>query len=51
MIPIKDISNFPNHPFQVRDDEKMLETVASIKKHGVLYPAIVRKRKMELMKW
>lgn len=44
MIPIKDISNFPNHPFQVRDDEKMLETVASIKKHGVLYPAIVRKK-------
>ena len=42
MIPIKDISNFPNHPFQVRDDEKMIETVASIKKHGVLYPAIVR---------
>ncbi len=43
MIPIKDISNFPNHPFQVRDDDKMLETVASVKKHGVLYPAIVRK--------
>ena len=44
MIPIKDISNFPNHPFKVRDDEKMIETVASIKKHGVLYPAIVRKK-------
>lgn len=44
MIPIKDISSFPNHPFHVRDDEKMLETIASIKKHGVLYPAIVRKK-------
>ncbi len=44
MIPIKDISNFPNHPFQVRDDDKMIETVASIKKHGVLYPAIVRQK-------
>ena len=44
MIPIKDISNFPNHPFQVRDDDKMIETVASIKKYGVLYPAIVRQK-------
>lgn len=44
MIPIKEISSFPNHPFKVRDDEKMIETVASIKKHGVLYPAIVRKK-------
>lgn len=44
MIPIKEISNFPNHPFKVRDDEKMIETVASVKKHGILYPAIVRKK-------
>ena len=44
MIPIKEISNFPNHPFKVREDEKMLETVASIKKHGVVFPAIVRKK-------
>lgn len=44
MIPIKEISDFPDHPFKVRDDEKMIETVASIKKHGVLYPAIVRKK-------
>lgn len=44
MIPIKEISSFPNHPFKVRDDEKMIETVASVKKHGILYPAIVRKK-------
>lgn len=44
MIPIDEISNFPNHPFKVRDDEKMIETVASIKKHGVIFPAIVRKK-------
>lgn len=30
------------HPFIVRDDEKMAETVESIKKHGVLIPGIVR---------
>ena len=41
MIPIEKISDFPNHPFKVRDDEKMIETVASIKKHGVIFPAIV----------
>ena len=44
MIPIEEISDFPNHPFKVRDDEKMIETVASIKKHGVIFPAIVRKK-------
>lgn len=44
MIPIDEISNFPNHPFKVRDDEKMIETVASVKKHGVIFPAIVRKK-------
>lgn len=44
MIPIEEISDFPNHPFKVRDDEKMVETVASIKKHGVIFPAIVRKK-------
>lgn len=41
-ILINDISDFPNHPFKVRDDEKMFETVDSIKEHGVLVPAIVR---------
>lgn len=44
MIPIDEISNFPNHPFKVLDDEKMIETVASVKKHGVIFPAIVRKK-------
>lgn len=44
MIPIDEISNFPNHPFKVLDDDKMIETVASVKKHGVIFPAIVRKK-------
>lgn len=41
-ISIIDITDFPEHPFKVRDDEKMFETVESIKEHGVLVPAIVR---------
>lgn len=45
MIPINQITSFPNHPFKVRDDEKMMETVESVKKIGVIFPAIVRKKK------
>lgn len=41
-ISITEISSFPNHPFKVKDDEKMFETVESVKQHGVLVPAIVR---------
>ena len=43
-ISISEILNFPNHPFKVVDDEKMFETVESIKEHGVLVPAIVRQK-------
>ena len=39
-----DISDFPNHPFKVRDDEAMQETAESIRQYGVLVPAIVRPR-------
>ena len=35
-------SDFPNHPFQVRQDDDMAEMVESIKKYGVLVPALVR---------
>lgn len=45
MIPINQITIFPNHPFKVRDDEKMMETVESVKKRGIIFPAIVRKKK------
>ena len=37
-----EISDFPNHPFQVRQDDDMAEMVESIKKYGVLVPALVR---------
>ncbi len=43
-IPLSKLHDFPNHPFKVRDDEKMVETVESVKAYGVLVPAIVRQR-------
>ena len=41
-IEISKISDFPNHPFRVIDDEKMNALVESIKQQGILVPAIVR---------
>lgn len=43
-IMIEEISDFPNHPFQVRDDQEMYELAETIQKSGVLVPAIVRKK-------
>ena len=43
-IPLSQLHDFPDHPFKVRDDEKMEETVESVKSYGVLVPAIVRQR-------
>ena len=37
-----EISDFPNHPFKVRQDEAMAEMVESVRKYGVLVPALVR---------
>ena len=37
-----EISDFPNHPFRVKQDDDMAEMVESIKKYGVLVPALVR---------
>ena len=41
-INISDISDFPEHPFKVNDDDKMQEMVKSIKEYGVILPVIVR---------
>ena len=41
-LPIRLFHTFKDHPFRVMDDEKMQETVESIKKYGVLVPGIVR---------
>ena len=36
---------FRDHPFQVKDDDKMTELVGTIKEHGVMTPATVRPEK------
>ena len=41
-IDINEITDFPNHPFKVRNDEKMQDMVKSIKEYGVIIPTIVR---------
>ena len=42
IIPISAIDDFPDHPFQVRDDEEMERLVNSIINNGVLNPVILR---------
>lgn len=42
---ITELFSFKDHPFKVLDDEKMMETVESVKENGVLVPIIVRVRK------
>ena len=43
-ISIYEITDFPNHPFKVKMDDKMLETIDSVRDHGVLVPALVREK-------
>ena len=44
-IALDKLKPFPNHPFKIREDEAMTETVESVKSFGVLQPAIVRPTK------
>ena len=41
-ISLEELHPFPDHPFGVRDDEAMKETVESVRAYGVLVPAIAR---------
>ena len=41
-IPLEEISDFPDHPYKVKQDESMLELAASIREKGVVNPALVR---------
>lgn len=41
-IPISEITDFPDHPFKVRQDEAMLNMTESIRENGVRQPTIVR---------
>ena len=43
-IPLSELYPFPDHPFSVKDDDSMKETVESVKEYGVLIPAIARPR-------
>ncbi len=44
VIALSELHPFHNHPFKVKDDEAMANTVDSVKQYGVLVPAIVRPR-------
>ena len=41
-IPLSELHPFKDHPFRVVDDDRMMETVESVKAYGVLVPAIAR---------
>ena len=41
-IPILEIKDFPDHPYQVRDDDSMTELVESVKERGLIQPVLVR---------
>ena len=41
-IPLEKLRPFPDHPFQVRDDDSMRETIESVKENGVIIPALAR---------
>ena len=41
-IPLSELYPFKDHPFRVMDDDRMMETVESIKEYGVLVPVIAR---------
>ena len=41
-IPLEEISDFPDHPFKVKLDESMSEMAESVRRYGVLVPALVR---------
>lgn len=44
-IPLSELHEFHNHPFQIRSDEELAEMIESVREHGVLVPGIVRRRK------
>ena len=50
-IPLSELHEFKGHPFKVLDDEKMQETVESIRNYGVLMPGITAMMKQRLSWW
>ena len=41
-LPLSELVPFKDHPFRVLDDDRMMETVESVKQYGVLVPIIAR---------
>ena len=44
-VPLSELHDFHNHPFKVTDGDSMQELTESIRKNGVLVPAIARRKK------
>lgn len=43
-IPLTEIDDFPNHPYQVRLDEDMDQLVQSVKERGIITPITLRQK-------
>ncbi len=43
-IPLTEIDDFPEHPYQVRMDEDMEQLVESVKERGLITPVTLRKK-------
>ena len=43
-IPLTEIDDFPDHPYQVRMDEDMSQLVESVKERGIITPVTLRKK-------
>ena len=43
-IPLTELYPYPDHPYGIREDQAMQDTVDSVKQNGVVVPAIVRSR-------
>ena len=43
-IPLSEIDDFPDHPYQVRMDEDMTQLVESVKERGIITPVTLRKK-------
>lgn len=41
-IPLGELHSFKNHPFKIKNDAAMQDTVDSVREYGVLVPAIAR---------
>ena len=49
-IALEKLKPFPNHPFKIREDEAMMETVESVKSFGVLQFENVKNSTVDLPK-